>query len=34
MTTITLDGVDVFALFAGTAFVIYMVQDIWDDWFK
>jgi len=29
--TITLDGVDVFAIFAGIAAVFYVARDIWED---
>jgi hypothetical protein len=32
--TITMDGTDLFAVFAGAAVVIYMLRDIWEDWFK
>jgi hypothetical protein len=28
---IILDGVDLFAIFAGVAFVFYMVRDMWED---
>ncbi len=28
---IVLDGVDLFAIFAGVAFVFYMVRDLWED---
>lgn len=34
MTTITIDAVDAIAIYAGCVVVIYIVMDVWEDFFK
>lgn len=32
--TIYLDAIDAIAIWFSTGFIVYMVCDLWDDWFK
>lgn len=34
MTTIAIDAVDAIAIYAGYVVVIYVVMDVWEDFFK
>ncbi len=32
--TVTIDVVDLIAIYAGCTVVVYVLMDVWEDWFK